>query len=102
MVQATLLFGAGSWVVYPRIGRTQGGFHHRLDRRLAKIQPGRTGSGRWIYFPLDKSMKLLGLEDVDTYFLRRQNTASQYITTQPILQLCLATERRPGAWVSMR
>ena len=37
--QVTLLFGEESWVVYPRIGRILGGFHHRVASRLANMQP---------------------------------------------------------------
>ena len=53
VVQATLLFGAESWVMSPRIEITLGGFHHRVDRHLEKIQPKRTGAGTWIYLSLD-------------------------------------------------
>ena len=31
-----------------------------------------------------------------TYIARRQNTISQYIVTRPVLELCLAAERRLG------
>ena len=40
-----------------------------------------------------------GLEDMETYFLRRKNTIAQYITTSPILELCLEVERKPGVRV---
>ena len=41
VVQATLLFGAESWLMSSWIGRTMGGFQHRVDRRLAKMHPKR-------------------------------------------------------------
>ena len=44
VVQVTLLFGSESWVISPRIGRNLGGFHHRVDRWLEKMQPKRTGA----------------------------------------------------------
>ena len=47
-------------------------------------------------------MAALGLEEVDAYFLRRQNTVAQYIATRPILELCLVLERRLGSHVSQR
>ena len=53
MVQAVILFGVESWMVSPLIGRTLGGFHHRVARRLAKIQPERNRAGTQIYLPLD-------------------------------------------------
>ena len=34
VVQATLMFGAGTWVGTPRIGRTLGVFHHKMSCRL--------------------------------------------------------------------
>ena len=48
--------------------------------------------GTWIYQPLDTGMNALDLEVVETYVLRLQNTVAQYITTWPILELCLEEE----------
>ena len=42
-----------------------------------------------------------GLQEVDTYIYRRQNTVAQYIATRPIIDLCLAEKRRLGPRVSM-
>ena len=41
-----------------------------------------------------------GLEEVDMYVPRRQNTITQYIMTRPILELCLEAERRTGVRVA--
>ena len=46
-------------------------------------------------------MKSLGMEEVYTYILHRQNTVSHYITNRLILELCLAAERQLEAQVSM-
>ena len=81
VVQAKLLFGAKSWVKSPRIGRTLGGFHHRVARRRENIQSRRTRAGRWIYPPLDAAMQEMDLEEMETYVFHHQNTATQYITT---------------------
>ena len=62
VVQATLLLGAGLWVMYPHIGSTPGGFHHRLTCRLAKIHINMDMMGTWIYPPLDVVIKAVGLE----------------------------------------
>ena len=43
VVQYNLLFGAESWVMSPWIGRTLGGFHHRVAHRLEKCR--RRGPG---------------------------------------------------------
>ena len=44
--QANLLFGSENWVVIPRIGRTLGGFHHRMDHCLSVMQPKKNMAGR--------------------------------------------------------
>ena len=44
--QANLLFGSETWVVTPRIGRTLGGFHHRMAHRLAVMQPKQNMEGQ--------------------------------------------------------
>ena len=47
-------------------------------------------------------MKEVGLEVVETYVLRRQNTIVQYIVIRLILELCLAVDRQPGMQVMIR
>ena len=47
VVQATLLCGAETWVISPKIWRTLGRLHHRVARRLAKMHPSRDMPGRW-------------------------------------------------------
>ena len=46
VVQATLLFGAETWVMSPRIGRVLGGFHYRVACEMAKMHPRRDITGR--------------------------------------------------------
>ena len=36
-----------------------------------------------------EEMLLVGLDEVETYVLHRQNTIAQYITTNTLLELCL-------------
>ena len=43
-----------------------------------------------------------GFEGIVTYITRIQNTVTQYIATQPILDLCERSDRSPGAKVSQR
>ena len=40
-----------------------------------------------------------GLQEVETYVSRRQNTDAQFIATRLIMDLCLAVERRQGSEV---
>ena len=78
------------------------GLYHRVYRQLKKNHPKCSVAGRWIYPPPDEAMKAVGLEEAETYVLCRHNTVAQYITTCPILELCLAVERRLIARVSTR
>ena len=57
---------------------------------MAGIQTIQDTAGRGFYPPLYAAMTEVGLEEVDTYVLRRKNTIDQYISTCPILKLCLA------------
>ena len=43
-----------------------------------------------------------GLQEVETYVSRCQNIVAQCIATRPIMDLCLAAERRPGSRVANR
>ena len=43
-----------------------------------------------------------GLQEVETYIYCHQNTMAQYITTRPIMDLCLAAKQRSGPRVEIR
>ena len=47
-------------------------------------------------------MKNVGLKEVDTYVSHLHNMVTQFITTNPIMELCLTAERRPGKSISNR
>ena len=48
VVQKFLQYGSEMWIMYPRIGRTLGGFHHRVAHRLMGRQPWRGMDGTWV------------------------------------------------------
>ena len=73
LVQATLLLGAETWVMTPRIQRTLGSFHHRVSYQMAVIWPRREMMVRWFKSPMDAIIIIVGLEGVDTYVLRLHN-----------------------------
>ena len=56
--------------------------------------------GSWRYPYLAVVMVEVGLEEVETYVARHQNMFIQYIATHLIMDLCLETDRYPGARVS--
>ena len=47
-------------------------------------------------------MQGVRLEDMETYIYMHQNTVTNYIATEPILELCLEAERRKGYKVTKR
>ena len=72
------------------------GFHHRVVRRMAGMVPERQLGRKWVYPPIWTAMAMVGLDEIGVYIARRQNTVAQNIATRPIMDLCLAAERRPG------
>ena len=102
VVQAVFLYGLETWVTTPCIGRVLGGFYHRVAHRLTGRQPLMGSDRRWAYLPQAEAVEEAGLQEVGTYVSRRQNTVKQFIATRPIIDLCLAEERRPGSRVSNR
>ena len=97
VVQAVLLYRSETWVMKLHIGRFWGGLHHRVAHRLTERQPQRRWDGEWLYNPLAEATIEAGLQEVETYVSCRQNTVIQFISTRPILDLCLAVERHPGS-----
>ena len=43
-----------------------------------------------------------GFEGIRKSIMRRQNIVAQYVATQPIMDLCERSDRRPGVRVSRR
>ena len=58
--------------------------------------PGHQLEGTWVYQTIGEVLETVGLYEIGVYITCRQNMVSQYITTCPIMKLCLAAERRPG------
>ena len=73
-----------------------------MSHRLAKMQMKRYMTGRWIYPLLDAAIKAVGLEYLDMYVLRLQNTVAHYISNRPILEIFLEAEQCPGSWILMK
>ena len=95
-----LLFGEKTWLLTPRMERSLSIFHHKVEQRLIRREKSSRGGGSWYYPPLEAAMAEAGFEDIRTYVTRRQNNVAQYILTQPIMDLCDWSARRPGVWVS--
>ena len=102
VVQSVLLYGSETWVLTPHMQRVLCRFQHKVSHRLTGQQPRKGRDGGWVYLPLEEAMAEAGLQEVDTYISRHQNTMAQYIASRPIMDLCLAAKQRPGPRVEMR
>ena len=81
----------------PMIVSNLRGFHHRVSLWLAKIQLRKGMIVRWVYPPLEEAMPAVGIGEVETLSIHRQNNVTHYIATRLILELCLAAEKRMGS-----
>ena len=43
---------------------------------------------------------MVGMDEIGAYTSHHQNMVAQYIATSPIMDLCLAAERKPGLQLS--
>ena len=102
VVQQVLMFGAETWVVTPKMERALSAFLHGAARRLTGRQARREKDGDCHYPSLEGAMKEVGLTDIRTSILKRQNTVAQYIATHPLLVLCEGARAREGAKVPLR
>ena len=81
VLKAVLLFGAKTWVLTPRMERALDSFQHRVAQRLVGRQLRRRGDGSWAYPPVEEVMGVAGFEEIMISFVKRQNTAADYIAT---------------------
>ena len=88
VVQAVLIFGFETCEMTPLMIRDLGGLYNSVSQRIMVRQLRRRPDGIWEYPPLVEAMWEAVLEEVEPYVLRRQNKASQYIVTRPILEIC--------------
>ena len=102
VVQSVLLFGAETWVMNPCMGWALRGFQDQVERRLMGNLLWKRGDGKWDHTSADAAREEVGLETMETYIWKKQNTVAQYIATLSLLDLCEATESKQGAWVEMQ
>ena len=102
VVQLVILYRLETWVTTPHIGRVWGGLRHRVTLRMTGRQPWKGRDGIWVYPQLEDPMVEVGLQEVDRYVSRHQNMAAKFISTSPIMGLCMAEEKRLGPIVSKR
>ena len=65
-------------------------------------QPRKQADGGLFYPPLEEDIQEAGLETIETYIHRIQNTIDQYIATGTILELCKEAEWCLGEQVPKR
>ena len=55
----------------------------------------RQRDGTWVYPLIGVALAMVGLEHIEVYINRHQNMVTQYISTRPIMDLCISVERNP-------
>ena len=86
-----MLYGSETWVLTLYMGRVLCRFHQRVALRLTERQPQRGSNRGWVYPLLEDALEEAGLQEVETYISRHQNTVAQFIVTSPIMELCMDT-----------
>ena len=97
VVHVVLLFGSETWVTNPQLEKAPEVFHQRALLQMAGMGPKCQWDGTWVYPPIGAAV---GLDEIGVYIARHQSTVEQYITTRPIMYLCLAAERNQGLRLS--
>ena len=69
---------------------------------MESMGPANKQDGTWVYPPIGAALETVGMDDIEVYIAWLQNTITQYIATRPIMELCLAAERKPGLQLSMQ
>ena len=67
VVQEVLMYGPGTSVMTPRIGRVLGGFYHRVGCSLTGQKSQGVRDGKWVYTLLEELMEEARLHEVNTY-----------------------------------
>ena len=96
VVQPELLFGSDTWVVTPCMGRALGGFHYQVARRLTGPLLQRKTDGKWNYNLAVMAREGVRFHKMEEHIRRQQNTVTQYIATQSLIDLYEGLERLPG------
>ena len=63
---------------------------------MAGMVPERQLDRAWLCPPIGVALGTVGLYEIGVYVTPRHNMVAQYITTCPIMDLCLVAERMPG------
>ena len=71
-----------TWVVTPCMGQALGGFQDQVKWQLTERLPWQRGYGKWEHTVAEAAREEAGLETMETYIWRRQNTVAQYIATR--------------------
>ena len=95
VVQAVILFGFETWFLTPLLEKSIEGFHQWAAQRMVGMVPKHQMDGTWMYPPIGAALAMVVLEESRVYIALHQNTVAQYIVTCPIMDLCLAAERKP-------
>ena len=76
MVQAVLLLDLDTWVFTPLHGKGPGGFQDQVGQRLMEQILRQKTDSKWEYTLVEMARKEVGLQTMEEYMWRRQNTVA--------------------------
>ena len=86
VVQAVMLYGAGTWVISKRNMERLESFHKRAMRYMTGRHIRKKEGNEWEYPDSKKIKKECGLMDIEVYIKRRRGTLSEYLNNfRPLL-----------------
>jgi hypothetical protein len=98
VVQAILLYGRKTWVLYWSALARLEGFQIYATYQMAKMHMPKQGLGRtWIYPRSVDVLQECGLKSMVEYIGIRWQTITVYVATHPILNKCRQGKQKRGA-----
>ena len=96
LVPSILMLGSETLVTMLCILSKMGSLHNQAARQISGKIHQRMQKGVWSDPPIGEALADACMETIGVYITCRQNTAAQYIATQPIFGIIMAEEQRPA------
>ncbi len=100
-VQVVLLYGSGTWNLYPMSVKQLEGFHIRATWRMSGLQPEKKPDGSWLYPHSKDVLEAASLHTIAHYMDVCRQTVANFIVNQPIWGLCVGAVRRRGSLIQL-
>ena len=89
VIQAVLLFGVENWVLLATMTQRLEEVHIGLLRHVTKLKERRLKDDSWQKVAADRVIQGAGTKPLHTYLYRRQEIVAEWVTLQPIFEVCV-------------